>query len=149
MCRIRAGSAAEGLGTVCRTTVVRHAPREVQGLTVESADGTLVGLAHSRPFARPLMARVGCFVDDLLVASVARGTGVVDLLLAQLRQVAATNGWDVVRWTTAEDSYRARATYDRVATRTDRVTSEMMPTARAPGAPLRGPAPGPWRRSPW
>lgn len=107
---------------------------EVQGLTVEAAHGDLVGLAHFRPFARPLVAGVGCFLDDLFVASAARGTGAVDLLLAHLQQVAATNGWDVVRWTTAEDNARARAAYDRVATRTDRVTYEMPPAPLLPSS---------------
>src|SRR3954470_3691913 len=38
---------------------------EVQGLVVEEGEGKLVGLAHYRPFARPLSASVGCYLDDL------------------------------------------------------------------------------------
>ena len=37
------------------------------GLVAEGADGQLLGLAHIRPFARPLTATTVCFLDDLFV----------------------------------------------------------------------------------
>ncbi len=97
---------------------------EVQGL-VAQLDGELVGLAHYRPFARPLAASVGGYLDDLYVAPQARGTGAVEALLARLREIAAERGWTVVRWITADDNHRARAKYDQLATRTMWVTYEM------------------------
>lgn len=89
--------------------------------------GRLLGLAHYRPFARPLSATVGCFLDDLFVAPQHRGSGAADLLLGALRALAAERGWSVVRWITADDNHRARAKYDQVARRTMWVTYDMTP----------------------
>lgn len=100
---------------------------EVRGLVAAGGDGALLGLAHYRAFARPLSASVGCFLDDLFVAPEARGARVADLLLARLREIAAAEGWSVIRWITAENNYRARGAYDRVATRTAWVTYDMPP----------------------
>ncbi|MEU3609888.1 GNAT family N-acetyltransferase [Streptomyces sp. NPDC035033] len=100
---------------------------EVGALVAEDGEGRLVGLAHYRPFARPLSATVGGFLDDLFVDPASRGSGAADLLLAALREVAAERGWSVVRWITADDNHRARAKYDQVATRTMWVTYDMAP----------------------
>ncbi|QES47277.1 GNAT family N-acetyltransferase [Streptomyces venezuelae] len=100
---------------------------EVNALVAEDEAGRLVGLAHYRPFARPLAAAVGCYLDDLFVAPEHRGTGASDLLLAALRELAAERGWSVVRWITADDNYRARSKYDQLATRTMWITYDMAP----------------------
>src|SRR5690606_37912658 len=89
-----------------------------EGLVAEAADGTLIGLAHFRPFARPLSATTGGFLDDLFVAPEARGGGAAEALIGALQAIAAKRGWSVVRWITAEDNARARALYDRLSTRT-------------------------------
>lgn len=98
-----------------------------EGLVAEAADGRLIGLAHYRPFSRPLSATTGGFLDDLFVAPEARGQGAAEALLAELKSIAAKRGWSVVRWITAEDNTRARALYDRVATKTQWVTYDMKP----------------------
>ncbi|WP_030204628.1 GNAT family N-acetyltransferase [Streptomyces sp. NRRL S-87] len=100
---------------------------EVDALVAEGADGRLIGLAHYRPFARPLSATTGGFLDDLFVDPASRGSGAADLLLAALRGIAAERGWSVLRWITADDNHRARAKYDQVATRTMWVTYDMPP----------------------
>ena len=41
---------------------------------VNRNDGTLVGIAHVRAFARSLAAATGLFLDDLFVAPAARGS---------------------------------------------------------------------------
>ncbi|MFB7177944.1 GNAT family N-acetyltransferase [Streptomyces sp. NPDC056257] len=101
---------------------------EVSALVAEDSSGRLLGLAHYRPFARPLSATVGCFLDDLFVAPEHRGSGAADRLLGALRELAAERGWSVVRWITADDNHRARSKYDQVATRTMWVTYDMAPT---------------------
>ncbi|MET9346096.1 GNAT family N-acetyltransferase [Streptomyces termitum] len=107
-----------------------HDPaHEVEALVAEDAAGRLVGLAHYRPFARPLAAAVGCWLDDLFVAPESRGSGAADLLLGALRGIAAERGWSVVRWITADDNHRARSKYDQVATRTMWITYDMEPDA--------------------
>jgi ribosomal protein S18 acetylase RimI-like enzyme len=100
---------------------------EVEGLVVVDGSGHVAGLAHVRPFARPLSATVGGFLDDLHVEEQARGTGAVDALLQALQDLATERGWSVVRWITADDNYRARGKYDRVAVRTSWITYDMPP----------------------
>lgn len=106
-------------------------------LVAEAPDGSLHGLAHYRPFTRPLAGSVGCFLDDLLVDSGVRGSGAADALLHGLRQIASEEGWTVVRWITADDNHRARSVYDEFAVRTMWVTYDMTPgelPARMEGA---------------
>jgi ribosomal protein S18 acetylase RimI-like enzyme len=105
-----------------------HDPAQAtEGLVAEAGDGRLIGLAHFRPFARPLSATTGGFLDDLFVAPEARGSGAAEALLAELKAIAGQRGWSVVRWITAEDNARARALYDRVATQTQWVTYDLKP----------------------
>jgi GNAT superfamily N-acetyltransferase len=104
-----------------------HDPaHEVNGLIAES-DGVPVGLAHWRCFARPLSASTGCFLDDLFVDPAARGQRVADALILHLGAMARARGWSVVRWITADDNYRGRGVYDRVAKRTMWITYDHAP----------------------
>jgi GNAT superfamily N-acetyltransferase len=104
---------------------------DVKALLVRDANGTAVGLAHYRPYFRPLAAAVAGHLDDLFVMPAARGTGAVDALLEALATVARQRGWSKTRWITADDNYRARSKYDQVAERTRRVTYDILvpPTA--------------------
>jgi GNAT superfamily N-acetyltransferase len=105
-----------------------HDPaHEVNGLVAEDAAGRAVGLAHWRRFARPLAASTGCFLDDLFVDPAQRGQRVADALLEHLRAMARTEGWSVIRWITADDNYRGRGVYDRLAKRTMWITYDMAP----------------------
>ncbi len=97
------------------------------GLVAEGADGTLIGLTHFRPFVSCLKACTNCFLDDLFVDPKARGAGAADALIAAVGQIAKDNDWQVVRWITADDNYRGRGVYDKVATRTMWITYDMKP----------------------
>lgn len=89
------------------------------------SDGRPVGLAHLREFVRPLMSTIGGFLDDLFVDPGQRGSGVVDDLFEGARQLGRARGWSLIRWITREDNYRARAVYDRLATRTNWTTYDL------------------------
>lgn len=95
-----------------------------EGLVAEQ-DGTVIGLAHFRAFARPLSASTGGFLDDLFVDPALRGSGAAEALLQALATEGRKRGWTVIRWITAEDNYRARGLYDRVADRTKWVTYDI------------------------
>ncbi|WP_237214514.1 GNAT family N-acetyltransferase [Falsiroseomonas oryziterrae] len=95
---------------------------EVKALVAEDAAGRLLGLAHFRPFARPLSATVGGFLDDLFVDPAARGQRVADALIEAVAEEGRQRGWSVIRWITADDNYRGRGVYDRLATRTMWIT---------------------------
>jgi GNAT superfamily N-acetyltransferase len=99
---------------------------ELEAVAVRPRPGAEpVGLAHFRPFPRPLHGTIACFLDDLFVAPEARGTGAVDALLAALRQRCRERGWTPLRWVTRASNARARSAYDRLAVRTDLVTYDL------------------------
>jgi GNAT superfamily N-acetyltransferase len=109
-----------------RVWVWLHDPEhEVEGLVALDADGRAVGLAHFRPFARPLAASTGGFLDDLFVAPEARGSGAAQALIEAVAAIGRERGWSVIRWITAEDNDRARAVYDRLAALTRWVTYDL------------------------
>jgi len=96
---------------------------ELQALVARpSVDAEPVGIAHFRPFVRPLQGSTACFLDDLFVAPEHRGTGVVDALLAGLQDRSRERGWSQIRWITRASNERARKAYDRLAAETDLVT---------------------------
>jgi GNAT superfamily N-acetyltransferase len=113
----------------CVWSWLQDPEHELEGLVVEDEPGRLSGLAHYRPFARPLSATHGCYLDDLFVDPARRGTGAADLLLGELARLAAVNAWSVVRWITADDNYRGRGKYDQFAARTGWITYDMPPAA--------------------
>jgi ribosomal protein S18 acetylase RimI-like enzyme len=92
---------------------------------VAELDGRLVGLAHFRAFARPLSATIGGYLDDLFVGPAARGSGAAEALLRAVADEGRARGWSVIRWITAENNYRARGLYDRLAERTKWVTYDI------------------------
>lgn len=95
------------------------------GGRVADQAGQLVGLAHFRAFARPLSATIGGYLDDLYVDPAARGSGAAEALLRAVAEEGRSRGWSVIRWITAEDNYRARGLYDRLAERTKWVTYDI------------------------
>jgi GNAT superfamily N-acetyltransferase len=105
-----------------------HDPaHEVNGLVAEDAAGRAVGLAHWRRYARPLSASTGLFLDDLFVDPELRGQRVADALIEALAGIARAEGLTVVRWITADDNYRGRGAYDRLAKRTMWITYDKLP----------------------
>ncbi len=95
-----------------------------EGLVAE-VDGVVVGIAHYRSFARPLSATIGGFLDDLFVGPEARGSGAAEALVEGVADVGRKRGWSLIRWITAEDNYRARGLYDRVAEKAKWVTYDI------------------------
>jgi ribosomal protein S18 acetylase RimI-like enzyme len=106
-------------------TWINDPHHELEGFLALGSDGVAVGLAHFRPFTRPLSASTGGFIDDLFVEQSGRGSGVVDSLVQAVVDEGRVRGWSVVRWITAENNYRARAAYDRFAVKTPWLTYEI------------------------
>lgn len=98
---------------------------ELQGLVATDKKKNVVGIAHYRPFLRPLAASKGAFLDDLFVDPSHRGTGAAEGLIDEIKRLALENGWSIVRWVTADNNYRARAVYDRMARKTDWLTYDI------------------------
>lgn len=96
-----------------------------EGVVAEDADGKVIGIAHFRPFARPLSASTGGFLDDLFVDPDCRGSGAAEMMIRHIGDLGRARGWTVIRWITADDNYRARAVYDRLSERTKWVTYDL------------------------
>ncbi len=97
----------------------------VEGLVASAPGGQLAGLAHYRPFARPLAAATGGFLDDLFVDPAFRGQNIGQHLIEAVAEVGRQRGWTIIRWITARDNRRAQRIYDRIAERTDWVTYDI------------------------
>jgi len=91
-------------------------------IVAEDSNGTVIGFTHFRPFVSQLRAGTNCFLDDLFVDVAFRGSGAAQALIEAVKAEAAAKGWGVVRWITAEDNYRGRNVYDKLAKRTPWVT---------------------------
>jgi GNAT superfamily N-acetyltransferase len=63
-------------------------------------------------------SRIGV-MNDLFVASDARGSGVADQLIAESAARAREHGATSLDWTTALDNHRAQKVYDRIGARRD------------------------------
>lgn len=99
---------------------------ELEGL-VALVDGAPRGLAHFRRMPSPLRGADIGFLDDLFVAPEARGLALGEALIGAVAAVARERGWGVVRWITADDNYRARGLYDRLARKTSWNLYELAP----------------------
>ena len=95
------------------------------GLIAKDETGKALGLMHCRQMPSPLRGLQVGFLDDLFVDPKARGRGVVEQLYAALNQLGKQQGWPFIRWITAENNYRGRAVYDRLAEKTHWVTYQM------------------------
>lgn len=81
-------------------------------------DGKPVGLAHYRRMPSPLRGADIGFLDDLFVAPESRGHGAADKLFERLADITRERNWGTMRWITADDNYRARSLYDKLAKKT-------------------------------
>ncbi|HIF10621.1 MAG TPA: GNAT family N-acetyltransferase [Sneathiellales bacterium] len=88
------------------------------GLLAKDGQGVAIGLAHFRDMPSPLRGATIGFLDDLFVDPSARGFGTARLLLDEIARIGRERSWPLFRWITADDTYRARTLYDRVATKT-------------------------------
>lgn len=87
--------------------------------------GNVIGFTHYRPFVSTLRAATNGFLDDLFVNPAVRGSGAAQALIEAVSAKGRENGWLTIRWITADDNYRARGVYDRVATRTGWITYDI------------------------
>ena len=94
-------------------------------LIAKNETGKVIGLAHCREMPSPLRGAFVGFLDDLYVKSEFRGSGCVQALYDGLNRLGKDRGWPFVRWITAENNYRGRASYDKIAEKTSWLTYQM------------------------
>jgi len=97
-------------------------PREPIGsLLAFSRECEPVGFANYVLHPHTWSLRPVCYLEDLFVATAARGEGAGRALIEALVTLGREHGWRRVYWHTHENNERARTLYDRLAKRTDYV----------------------------
>ena len=94
-------------------------------LIAKNKSGDALGFVHCREMPSPLRGMVVGFLDDLYVEPESRGTGCVQALYKGLNSFGKDRAWPFIRWITAENNYRGRASYDKVAEKTHWLTYQM------------------------
>ena len=85
----------------------------------------MLAFAHFREMPSPLRGENIGFLDDLYILPSSRGGKVLKLLFDELKHHSQNKKWQVVRWITRDDNYRAKKAYDKISTKTDWNTYEM------------------------
>ena len=103
----------EDLLSLSRALIADPAREGVQFLA-RTHDGAAVGFATVFWLWSTLSARRVGLMNDLFVASEARGGGAADALIERCRAACREQGATRLTWQTAKDNARAQAVYDRV-----------------------------------
>lgn len=82
---------------------------------VSEQDGQLTGLVHAILHPHHWRIEDVCYLQDLFVAPVARGTGTGRALIEAVYAAADANGTPSVYWMTQDFNATARQLYDRIA----------------------------------
>ena len=80
-------------------------------------DGQAVGMVHFIYHRSNWSIANACYLQDLIVAPQARGTGVGRLLIEHVYTTAKADGCDKVHWLTHETNATAIQLYERIAER--------------------------------
>jgi GNAT superfamily N-acetyltransferase len=94
------------------------------GRVAVAESGELVGFAHLVFHPSTWSTSTYCYLEDLYVAPVARGSGAARALIEAVYQEADARGADRTYWETQEFNSPARSLYDKVAHRTSFVIYE-------------------------
>ncbi len=86
----------------------------------------IVGFMHYFEEISSLSAVKGGFLNDLYVSPERRGQGVFESLFDALKAIGIDKNWQRIQWRTAEDNYRARSAYDRIADKVEFLTYRLV-----------------------
>ncbi|MTI44178.1 ribosomal protein S18 acetylase RimI-like enzyme [Roseibium hamelinense] len=81
---------------------------------VAERDGKLIGFVHYLPHPTTWSTAPTCYLEDLYIASTARGGGVGAKLINAVYEAAERAGCTNVYWHTHDDNTTARRLYDRI-----------------------------------
>jgi len=113
--------------TTTETTFGRMTAPEpdIHGAIARDDDGRAIGLVHWLAHAATWDPGGYCYLEDLFVASDARGMGAGAALIDHVKAWAQQHGVAKVYWLTAETNAVARGLYERVASRSGFIHYEM------------------------
>ena len=66
----------------------------------------------------PLRGKDIGFLDDLFVEKKFRGKKIGEKIFKKLSLISKSKEWNLIRWITHDDNFRAKNLYDRVAEKT-------------------------------
>ncbi|WP_369058947.1 GNAT family N-acetyltransferase [Caulobacter sp. 73W] len=90
-------------------------PAEPMFALVAEQDGQAIGFAHCVVHRATWTTGFYCYLEDLFVSPVTRGSGAGRALIEAIYARADAEGWDRVYWLTHETNTQARKLYDAVA----------------------------------
>ena len=94
-----------------------HDPNEPMHLLAASLAGKVVGIVHYLYHRSCWTIGDYCYLQDLFVATDARGKGIGAALIKQVEKIARASDASRIYWLTKEDNVSARALYDKLADR--------------------------------
>jgi GNAT superfamily N-acetyltransferase len=97
----------------------------MHGAIARDDEGRAVGIVHWLTHSATWTTTDYCYLEDLFVASDARGLGAGASLIEHVRAWAQEHGSSKVYWLTAETNTVARGLYDRVAHRSGLIQYEI------------------------
>lgn len=80
---------------------------------VAERDGEVIGIANCIVHHTTWAIAPRCYLNDLFVDPLKRGSGAGKALIDHLRQVGKEQSWDKIHWLTAETNATARRLYDQ------------------------------------
>ena len=86
---------------------------------VAEVDRQLVGFVQYQLMHRSLGGRMVCYLSDIYVESITRGSGLGRAMIDHVIEFARANDIPNVRWLTQEFNYPARALYDTYTPKSD------------------------------
>ena len=96
-----------------------HTPEhELQGLVGE-INNKVIAFAHYRRMPSPLRGKNIGFLDDLYVLPECRGQQIGEQLIKQLKKISKDKKWNLVRWITRKDNFRAKKVYNKMSNKTN------------------------------
>ena len=64
----------------------------------------------------PLRGKDIGFLDDLYVSVDYRGNKIAKKLILKLKEISTEKNWNLIRWITRNNNFRAKKVYDEVST---------------------------------
>ena len=95
----------------------------ILGFPYPALVGAVAGVFNLVPYLGLVVSLIPAVIISLLSGNIVGGAA--DALIQAVADIARERGWSLLRWITAENNYRARGVYDRLAQRTDWVTYDM------------------------
>ena len=94
---------------------VHSKEHELEAIVAE-LESEIIAFAHYRRMPSPLRGKDIGFLDDLYVSVDYRGNKIAKKLILKLKEISAEKNWNLIRWITRDNNFRAKKVYDEIST---------------------------------